>query len=158
MKIDNIVKEITSYTGVVVKWRKKDKYAIIIKDFTHFQIEKFNGTKGYPLMTTNNIGVFNEETGRYDFKEEKCTISGKKVSPSFTSELILHATHLFKTIDSFLQMPHDEDEKIITERFEIRLLKAKTQLDVLVAKFFYEAAQIDRLLIKETILKNYTKQ
>lgn len=137
----------------IVKWRQKDKYAIVLKEFTHSQIPKHNGTKGFPIMTSDNIGLFNEDTGNYDFKETTCSIYGNKVVPCFLGEFILHFTHMFKTIDSFLPMPHDQEEKNITERFEIRILKAKTGIDVSVAKMFYEAAQINRLSIKAAVMK-----
>lgn len=140
-------------TDEQMEWQQRNKYAIVLKEFTHSQILKHNGTKGYPIMTSDNIGLFNEDTGNYGFKETTCSIYDNKVTPCFLGEFILHFTNIFKTIDSFLPMPHDQEEKDITERFEIRLLKAKSGLDISVAKMFYEAAQINRLSIKATVMK-----
>lgn len=134
-------------------WQQKNKYAIIVKEFTHSQIPKWNGTTGYPIMTAGNIGILNEETKIYDFKEVDCSVFGEKVVPCFLEDFVLHFTHIFKTVDSFLPMPHDQEEKNITERFEIRLLKATSQMDVDIAKMYYEAAQIDRLSIKQSLYR-----
>jgi hypothetical protein len=137
-----------------MKWQQKNKYAIVLKEFPHSQIEKWNGSKGYPIMTADNIGVLNEETGNYDFKTVKCHIYGNDVTPCFIGEFVLNMPHIFKTTDSFIDMPHDQHEKEITERFEVRLLKAKSHIDISMAKMYYNTAQIKRLQIKATIMNS----
>lgn len=136
-----------------MKWSKKNKYALLLKEFTHSQTPNHNGTKGYPIMSMDNIGVLNEETNKYEFKETKCSIYGRKVKPCFTSDFVLHFPHIFKTVDSGFDIAHDQEDKSIKERFEIRIFKSKFDLDLKVAELFYVAAQINRLSIKESIIK-----
>lgn len=128
----------------------KDKYVRFNSEYPHYQVEKFNGTKGYVDMTPKMVGVLNVEKGTYVFDE----VNG--VIPEFISGLLTNLRDCGKTIfmDSDLSDSyHDEDDLKLKERFEKRLFTATSKLDVAVAERFYIAGQIDRLSIKETIMR-----
>lgn len=127
----------------------KDKYVRFTKPYPHYQVAKFNGTKGYVDMTPEMVGIYNESTDTYVFPE----VNG--VIPEFISKLLISVRSIGFTVfmysctDTF----HDDDDRKIWERFEIRLFTAKSQIDIDVAKMYFEAAQIDRLSIKASLMR-----
>lgn len=128
----------------------KDKYVRFNSEYPHYQIDKFNGTKGYVDMTPDMVGVLNVEKGTYVFDE----VNG--VIPEFISGLLTNLRDCGKTIfmDSDLSDSyHDEDDRKLKERFEKRLFTAKSSLDIDIAEMYYVAGQIDRLSIKETMMR-----
>lgn len=128
----------------------KDKYVRFNSEHPHYQIDKFNGTKGYVNMTPDMVGTLNPEKGTYVFDE----VNG--VIPEFIAGLLTNIRSCGKTIfmDSVLSDKyHDEDDLRLKERFEKRLFTAKSQLDISIAERYYVAGQIDRLSIKETMLR-----
>jgi hypothetical protein len=102
-------------------------------------------------MTPEMVGVYMLETDTYVFPE----VNG--VIPEFIAGLLLSLKTCGKTIfmDGFFERFNDEYDKNISERFEQRIFLAKSQIDIDVAQIYYEAAQIDRLSIKKTLMKYY---
>ena|SRR5688572_10696333 len=127
----------------------KDKYVRFSKSYPHYQVEKFNGTKGLVEMTPEMVGIYKQETDTYVFPE----VNG--VIPEFIAKLLLSLKEVGKTIfmDGHFEKFNDEEDKKLCERFEIRLFTAKSQIDVDVARMYFEAAQIDRLSIKASVMR-----
>jgi hypothetical protein len=125
----------------------KDKYVKFSKPYPHYQVAKFNGTKGLIEMTTEMVGVYQPNSNTYRFPEVN------NVIPEFIAELLLGLKKIGRTIfmDGQFEKFNDEDDKAICERFEARLFIAKNQIDVDVAKLYFVAAQQDRLLIKASV-------
>jgi hypothetical protein len=148
----------------------KDKYVRFIDAFEHCQIQKFNGTSGIVTIEPDNVGVYNCENDMYEFKETEglmlhekgergCTITYGKyekelIKPAIFSGLINPLKDKkVKFFDSICDMFSDEDDKRLWEDFEIRLFTAKSQIDVSMAKLYFNAGQIDRLEIKQSLMR-----
>jgi len=100
-------------------------------------------------MTPEMVGIYKQETDTYVFPE----VNG--VIPEFIAKLLLSLKEVGKTIfmDGHFEKFNDEEDKKLCERFEIRLFTAKSQIDVDVARMYFEAAQIDRLSIKASVMR-----
>lgn len=127
----------------------KDKYVRFNFSYPHYQVEKFNGTKGYVEMKDDMVGIYCQDSDTYVFDE----VNG--VKPEFIAGLLLNLRSCGKTIfrDGVFEDFQDDDDRKICERLEMRLFTAKSQIDVNVAKMFFEAAQIDRLSIKASLMR-----
>lgn len=137
-----------------MKWQKEKKYVRFLTQYPHYQVDKFNGTKGNCEMMPNNIGVFKEATKTYVFKPVKDPYTKEYLTPEFIEGLLLQVEgKMVEFYGSHFTVMNDQDEKEITERFEVRLIKATSQIDVNMAKMYYEAAQINRLSIKHSLAK-----
>lgn len=134
-------------------FQSKNKYAVLLINVHQSQIEKHNGTKGYPYLNEGLVGVLDEKRRYYYFGEHPCTFKKHLVKVDFTESFVLNMGHAFKLYDSIFDHAHDEDDKDLKERYEVRLLTAKSHIDVKVANLYYAAGQVDRLDIKLTMMK-----
>jgi hypothetical protein len=148
----------------------KDKYVRFIESFEFCQIPKFNGASGNVTIGPDNVGIYNPETTMYEFEEteglmlhetwrksehlaggetKKCMIK-----PTIFADLLLPLRDKkVKFFDSICDDYADDEDKKLWERFEIRLFTAKSQIDIDVAKLYFNAGQVDRLSIKATMLQ-----
>jgi hypothetical protein len=148
----------------------KDKYVKFIEPFEFCQIPKFNGTSGNVTIGPDNVGIYNPETTMYEFEETEGVMlqetwrksehlaGGKSkkcmIKPTIFSDLLLPLRdRKVKFFDSICDDYADEEDKKLWERFEIRLFTAKSQIDIDVAKLYFNAGQVDRLSIKATMLQ-----
>lgn len=131
----------------------ENRYVLFNKPFMHYQISKFNGTSGQVLIDTDNVGILSN--GKYIFK----IING--VIPEINEGLLKpHRSAcrpdkgpLVSFFDSNINALQDSDEQSLIERFELRLLKAQSNIDITWAKLAFAAGQVNRLSIKASILK-----
>lgn len=136
-----------------VIWQQKNKYVALLKPLPHYQVAKHNGTKGNCIITPDNIGIYDEHRDYYHFKCVKDIYSGENVKPSFMGDFVRAFPMIFYLKDSFFDRAIDHHDREIKERFEVRIHSAKSPLEIRIAKLYYESAQINRLGIKESVLK-----
>jgi hypothetical protein len=140
-------------------------YARFKKSFSTCQIKKHNGTGGMLTIEPNNIGVFNksfkimeDSIGTYQFDEVEGTESRwpyekNRIVYVLCYELTKNHPDVEFIESKWLHPFVDEDQRENCIRFELRLLKAKTQIDVNVAQMYFQASEIDRLSIKESLMR-----
>lgn len=125
------------------------KYVKFTKDLPHYQNKKWNGTEGRVEMKSGDVGIYNVEKNTYAFSEVNGVIT------EYTAHLLLCLEGKFTTFHDAIHTTkfYDEEHKQHVERFEIRLIQAKSVLDVDWAWIQFCAAEENRLSIKLSLMR-----
>ena len=131
------------------------KYAMFTTEFPHYQIAKFNGTKGHCTMKNGDVGIYDEKSDTYIFEERNGIV------PQFISGLFCNRSGVpifIKLFDSIHKGKfYDDQHQEHVERLDIRLIKAKSQIDLDWAWIAFYAAEENRLSIKLSVHKLFNQ-